>query len=112
MARASILALALTAFGGALIGGGAAVAQTADPEPGRRLAQDFCSACHQVQPDTTVASPNPDAPPFGLIAASPSMTDLSIRVFLRSPHPTMPNFLLSADEIASVIAYIRSFPRH
>lgn len=94
----------------ALLAGGA-VAQTPDPEPGRRLARDFCSACHQVEPDTALASPNPDAPSFALIAATSSLTDLAIRVFLRSPHAKMPNFLLSEDEIASVIAYLRTFPR-
>lgn len=89
---------------------GAALGQTADPAPGAKLAQTFCNACHQVERNTTVPSPNPDAPPFAAVADNAEMTDLAIRVFLRSPHPSMPNFLLSEAEIDSVIAYIRTLP--
>ena len=87
----------------------AALGATAEPGDGRKLAQTFCSACHQVEPDTTMPSPNANAPAFAAIAATPGMTDLAIRVFLRSPHPTMPNFLLSEAEIDGVIAYIGRF---
>ena len=87
----------------------AALAQSTDAGDGRKLAQTFCSACHQVEPDTTMPSPNADAPTFAAIAATPGMTDLAIRVFLRSPHPTMPNFLLSEPEIDGVVAYIGRF---
>ena len=38
----------------------------------------------------------------------PSMSELAIKVFLRTPHPTMPNIILSPEEIDSVTAYIRS----
>jgi mono/diheme cytochrome c family protein len=33
----------------------------------------------------------------------------TIKVFLRTSHPTMPNFILSPEEIDSVTAYILSF---
>jgi mono/diheme cytochrome c family protein len=85
------------------------LAQSTPAGDGRKLAQTFCSACHQVEPDTTMPSPNADAPTFAAIAATPGMTDLAIRVFLRSPHPTMPNFLLSEPEIDGVVAYIGRF---
>ncbi len=84
-------------------------AQTPDPSGGRKLAFDFCAGCHQVQQKTTEPSPNPDAPPFALVAATPSLTDLAIRVFLRSPHSSMPNFLLSDTDIDGIIAYLRTF---
>jgi hypothetical protein len=38
----------------------------------------------------------------------PSMSELAIKVFLRTSHPTMPNFILSPEEIDSVTAYILS----
>lgn len=38
----------------------------------------------------------------------PSTTELSIKVFLRSTHPTMPNIILSPKETNSVAAYIVS----
>ena len=37
------------------------------------------------------ASPGQGAPSFSQIAAEPSATEMSLRVFLRTPHPTMPN---------------------
>lgn len=36
----------------------------------------------------------------------PSTTELSLKVFLRSSHKNMPNFILSPEEIDSVTAYI------
>lgn len=39
------------------------------------------------------------------------MSELAIKVFLRSSHPTMPNIILSPEEIDSVTAYIRSLSR-
>jgi len=38
----------------------------------------------------------------------PSTNELAIKVFLRTSHPTMPNFILSPEEIDSVAAYILS----
>ncbi len=87
---------------------GVASAQTTASGDGGKLARTFCNACHQVEPNADAPSPNPEAPPFARIATTPGMTDLAIRVFLRSPHSTMPNFLLSEPEIDGVIAYIRT----
>ena len=42
----------------------------------------------------------------------PSMSELAIKVFLRTPHPTMPNIILSPEEIDSVAAYIRSLNKN
>jgi hypothetical protein len=36
------------------------------------------------------------------------MTDRTLRVWLQSSHPTMPNFILTTDERNNVIAYILS----
>ena len=88
-----------------------ASAQSADPSVGRHLAETVCSVCHQI--DAT--SPNPGstsgAPSFVDISRMPSTNEIAIKVFLRSWHPTMPNFILSSEEIDSVTAYILSLPR-
>jgi mono/diheme cytochrome c family protein len=79
-------------------------AESADPSVGRHLAETVCSACHQI----SAAPPpgkNSDAPSFVDISRLP---ELSIKVFLRTSHPTMPNFILSPEEIDSVTAYILS----
>jgi mono/diheme cytochrome c family protein len=98
----AILAVASVAFAGA------ASAQTRESGNGKGLARTLCSACHSIDASADVPSPNPDAPPFAQLAKMPSMNDLAIRVFLRSPHPSMPNFLLSEPEIDGVIAFIRT----
>ena len=36
------------------------------------------------------------------------MTEMALSVWLQSSHPTMPNIVLSQDEIRNVVAYIRS----
>ncbi len=83
-----------------------AMAQGADPSVGARLAEEHCSSCHAVGANPHVKSPNPDAPAFALVAHMPSTTELSLKVFLRSSHKNMPNFILSPEEIDSVTSYI------
>jgi mono/diheme cytochrome c family protein len=82
--------------------------QTVDPSVGRRLAETVCSTCHQISATSPNPSPNPAAPSFVDISQMPAMSELSIKVFLRTSHPTMPNFILSPEEIDSVTAYIVS----
>jgi mono/diheme cytochrome c family protein len=84
--------------------------QSVDLSVGRHLAETVCSACHQID----AASPtgkNPAAPSFVDISRMPSTSELAIKVFLRTPHPIMPNFILSPEEIDSVTAYILSLTR-
>jgi mono/diheme cytochrome c family protein len=88
----------------------ASSAQSADPSVGRRLAKTVCGTCHQISA-TSPPSRNPSAPSFVDISRMPSMSELAIKVFLRTSHPTMPNFILSPEEINSVTAYILSLAR-
>jgi mono/diheme cytochrome c family protein len=83
----------------------AAAAQ--DLENGRRLAERWCAACHQID-----ANPGKfrRAPPFAAIAAKDNITAEMIASFLLLPHATMPNFPLSrkdADDIAAFIMELR-----
>jgi mono/diheme cytochrome c family protein len=82
--------------------------QAVDPSVGRHLAETVCSACHQISATSPNPSPNPAAPRFVDISRMPSMSELAIKVFLRTSHPTMPNFILTPEEIDSVTAYIIS----
>lgn len=85
-----------------------AAAQSIEPAEGRRLAENVCNACHQIEPGETEGSPNKDAPSFAAIAGMSSTNELSLKVFLRSSHGKMPNLILSAPETDAVIAYILS----
>lgn len=98
--------LALLSTSAFLLSISSALAQSADPALGARLAEEHCSSCHAVGANPHVKSPNPDAPSFALVAHMPSTTELSLKVFLRSSHKNMPNFILSHEEIDSVTSYI------
>ena len=74
--------------------------------PGETLAQQWCAGCHAIRPGQQ--SPNPKAPTFPAIAAEPSATDYSLRVFLKTTHATMPNYRIDPDAIDDIVAYIRS----
>ncbi len=102
----------LALLSGALAPGlSSAMAQNADPGAGARLAETDCAACHAVGADPHARSPEPKAPTFLDVARMPSTTELSIKVFLRSSHRNMPNFILSPEEIDSIASYILSLKK-
>lgn len=86
---------------------GDATAQDADVAAGKAYATEICAACHAVEPGE-MQSPLMEAPPFQEVADTPGMTELALSVWLQSSHPTMPNIVLSQDEMRNVVAYIRS----
>lgn len=96
-------------LGAATLGAGEAAAEPmiGDPAAGREFALERCMDCHMVSPEqgSVVLT---EAPPFAAVAADPKTTALSLRVFLRSPHINMPNFILTETETDDVIAYILS----
>ncbi len=73
---------------------------------GKVLAEKWCSSCHLVSQDQTHASAK--APPFGSIAKRPDEELNRLSFFLLDPHPLMPNFNLTRNEITDLVAYIRS----
>lgn len=84
-----------------------ASAQTTDPSLGRHVAETTCSTCHQIDADSPNPEPRSGAPSFVAISRMASMTELAIKVFLQTSHPTMPNIVLTPDEIDSMAAYIK-----
>lgn len=84
---------------------GIAVAQTAEVSTGLRMAQTWCSGCHQIAP----GQPIKDAvPAFVQIARRPDTTADTLRGFLRKPHGRMPDFSLTEANIGPLVAYILS----
>lgn len=87
----------------------------AQPEPGdvragRGLAANWCANCHRIAP----GGPGPVtdvAAPFATIAAMPSTTSMSLRVFLQSPHAGMPDYRLTREQLDDVVAYLLSLRR-
>ena len=74
-------------------------------DAGYRLAQEFCAECHAIEPDE-LDSPNMDAPAFYDVANKTGITVMALSVWFRTPHPTMPNFVIREDETSDLTAYI------
>lgn len=89
----------------ALAASAAAQDMIGNPRAGEELAREVCAECHWVVEDQFVI-PETGAPSFFQIADNPGYTPIAIRVFLRTPHRTMPDLILTQDETDDVIAYI------
>lgn len=102
------------AFFGLLVGATlalseAALAQSGERAAGRRLATELCGDCHQAHRPFPLLYLYP--PSFEDIAKLPSTTRLSLKVFLRSNHKQMPNFMVSKSDTDDIIDYILSLKR-
>jgi mono/diheme cytochrome c family protein len=95
---ATVLALALAAFTPL------AAFAFSDARQGETIAKRWCAPCHLAAPDQQRASA--DVAPFVTLARTRS--DQQLAAFLTDPHPKMPNLHLSREEIADLVAYIRS----
>ncbi len=86
-----------------------ALAQTypGDPVAGGNFARKVCAVCHFVEAEDLGLSWT-GAPSFQEVADDPAVTEVSLRVFLRTPHEDMPNFMLTPSETDDVISYILS----
>ena len=86
---------------------GVRAAEMGNAELGFQVASQICAECHSISPEG-LSSPNSDAPKFKEIANSPGLTKLALYVWLRSPHPTMPNLALEIQDEEDLFAYILS----
>lgn len=77
-----------------------------DAAAGRRLASTLCAACHRIS--GRERDPARVPPDFGAVAAMPQLTEMSLRIFLQTPHGEMPRYHLTRTEMDDVIAYILS----
>jgi len=77
---------------------------------GHRLAAAWCADCHSIEAATAGATSGP--PDFTGIANRHSTTALSLKVFLQTSHPSMPNLILKPDETDSLVNYILSLKRN
>jgi len=76
-----------------------------DPAAGEDFAREVCGVCHLVAEE----GPDPGiGPSLVEVAEHPATTELSLRAFLVTPHPTMPNLMLTPQETDDVISYLLS----
>ena len=80
-----------------------------DVEKGRAIAGQICAECHAIHPGEK--SPRVESPTFEKIASTPGMTELAIKVWLQTPHPTMPNLMLPVNDREDVAAFITSLKK-
>jgi mono/diheme cytochrome c family protein len=81
-----------------------------DVRLGRALVHRVCAECHAVE-TTALNSPNPLAPRFDAVAATPGMTSMALNAFLHTSHRAMPNIILTSRQTDRVIAYILSLKK-
>jgi len=76
-----------------------------DPEVGRQLAQQWCTSCHVVDHEGHGADAGPALP---ALLGDGLRTEDELRGWLAAPHPPMPDFALSRQEIEDIVAYLES----
>jgi mono/diheme cytochrome c family protein len=113
-ALAALLLLALSACASPPVAepgrpAGPATQSAAGPEAAARglaFAQAHCSRCHAVAANQL--SPNPEAPPFEAVVATPGLTRETLTAWLASSHnfPEMMSFSIDAGRIDDLSAYM------
>lgn len=85
-----------------------ALAQDDQVAAGRALAEESCARCHAI--GTEGESQLPIAPPFRTLSERYPVDDLAeaLAEGIVSGHPAMPEFVFEPDEIAALIAYLKS----
>ena len=80
----------------------------ADAERGHQIAKSWCTSCHVIDKAGTGTRID-TAPSFPTIAADAGRSDeRRLTGWLSTSHPTMPDFGMARDEIADLVAYIRT----
>jgi mono/diheme cytochrome c family protein len=101
---------AVTRFGVALLVGTlSSQAFAADPVAGKRLVEQWCINCHVVGASDRGTDAAPALP---TIAQQQKGKDPQwVKAWLQAPHPPMPNFNLSRQEIDDIAAYLATLPQ-
>jgi cytochrome c len=90
---------------------GSVRAEGGDPRLGLKLVQEWCAKCHAIGPYG--ASPLQIAPPFRELHLRYPVEDLaeSFAEGILVGHPSMPVFRFDPDQIANLIAYLKTLEK-
>jgi len=92
-----------------LVGAASSQAFAADPVAGKRLTEQWCTNCHVVGAGDRGTDAAPALP---TIARQQKGKDSQwVKAWLQAPHPPMPNFNLSRQEIDDIAAYLATLPQ-
>ena len=86
----------------------ARAAEFGDAKAGRALAERWCTGCHITAPGQ---GDSDAAPSLTGLANNPAKSPAKLKTWLMAPHPSMPDFNLSRQAIADIVAYIESLKR-
>ena len=81
--------------------------EAGSPLAGFAYATENCAECHAIDIED-YDSPRDEAPSFMEIANSGQMSEVALFPFFQTSHETMPNFVVPADRIRDLTAYILS----
>jgi mono/diheme cytochrome c family protein len=84
-----------------------AAQELGDAKAGLAYADGVCAECHAVKKGQRV-SPHERAPAFEVVANTRGMSEMALRVWFQSPHPSMPNLVLTERLADDLVAYIMS----
>ena len=90
-----------------LAGSAYAAAVRGNPEAGRALVTNSCTACHASYSTNAAID---GAPPLSFLAKDNKANPRWVRGWLMDPHPPMPGIMLSRTQIDDVIAYLSTLP--
>ncbi|MFA7441507.1 MAG: cytochrome c [Sphingomonadaceae bacterium] len=99
------------AVGLCLFIGSSVAAQTApDVERGLTIARTHCAQCHSIDNADASPSPHPGAPPLRDLHTRYPVENLeeALAEGIVTGHPAMPPFHFEPDQIASLIAFLKS----
>lgn len=74
---------------------------------GKALAELWCANCHVVGSDSQQTALS-DAPPFETLAERPDFDEEALAFALFNPHPVMPQFNVTRQEVRILSRYIQS----
>lgn len=101
--RALIAGATMTLFAAAAL-----PVAAADAARGHQIAKSWCVSCHVID-NAGTGTRIDTAPGFPTIAADAARSDeRRLTVWLSTSHPTMPDFGMARDEVADLVAYIRT----
>jgi mono/diheme cytochrome c family protein len=100
--RNSLIALSILATAQS-----AAAQVRGDAKAGFAYADGVCAECHAIKKGERV-SPHERAPAFEVVANARGMSEMALRVWFQSPHPSMPNLMLKEKLADDLVAYIMS----
>ena len=102
-----LLAAVAMTVAGFLAGAAGVHADPLSVEQGKRLANTWCASCHVVGTDGNQTAVD-GVVTFPDLARRPDFDEESMAFALFSPHPAMPNMVVTREEIRALYTYVRS----